>query len=60
MWAPAAYTFLAMEWGTPGWLVIGAIVVLATLGMGPSARAAQRFLALDHAPRPGSTVDVPA
>lgn len=60
VWAPAAYTFLAMEWGTPGWLLIAAIVIVATLGMGPSARAAERFLRADHAPRPGSTVDTPA
>jgi MFS family permease len=60
VWAPAAYTFLAMEWGTPGWLLIAAIVVVATLGMGPSARAAERFLRADHSPRPGSTVDAPA
>ena len=23
VWAPAAYTFLAINWGTPGWLLIG-------------------------------------
>ncbi len=34
VWAPAAYTFLAIEWGTPGWLLIGGVVVVATLGMG--------------------------
>jgi MFS family permease len=45
VWAPAAYTFLAMEWGTRGWLVIAAIVALATLAMHPSARAAERHLA---------------
>ena len=41
-----------MEWGTPGWLVIGGIVVLATLAMGPSSRAAERFLQRDAVPRP--------
>ena len=50
VWAPAAYTFLAIEWGSTGWLVIAGIVVLATLGMGPSARAAERFLERDSAP----------
>lgn len=45
VWAPAVYTFLAMEWGTPGWLLIAAIVAVAALGMGPSARAAERYLA---------------
>ena len=44
VWAPAAYTFLAMNWGTPGWLLIGAIVVLATIGMHPAARVAERYL----------------
>jgi MFS family permease len=44
VWAPAVFTFLAMEWGTPGWLLIAATVVVATLGMGPSARAAERYL----------------
>jgi MFS family permease len=53
VWAPAVYTYLAMEWGAEGWLVIAGIVVLGTLGMGPSARAAERFLARDHAPAPG-------
>ena len=44
VWAPALFTFLAMEWGTPGWITIAAIVVLATLGLGPAARASQRYL----------------
>ena len=54
VWAPAAYTFLAMQWGTPGWLLIGAIVVVAAIGMGPSSRAAERYLVRDHAPVAGS------
>ncbi len=49
VWAPAAYTFLAIEWGTTGWLVIASIVVLATIGMHPAARAAERYLA-QHSP----------
>ena len=44
VWAPALYTFLAMSWGELGWLVIAAIVVVATAGLHPSARRAQRFL----------------
>jgi MFS family permease len=44
VWAPAAYTFLAMEWGTPGWLVIAAIVVAAVIGIHPASRAAERHL----------------
>ncbi|CAN5446133.1 MFS transporter [soil metagenome] len=52
VWAPALFTFLAIEWGTPGWLIIGGIVVVATLGMGPSARAAERHLARATAEQP--------
>lgn len=52
VWAPAAYTFLAMEWGTTGWLLIAGIVVAATLGLRPSARAAERYLQRDHALAP--------
>ena len=48
VWAPATYTFLAINWGTPGWLLIGAIVVLAAIGIHPAARAAERFLQADH------------
>jgi MFS family permease len=47
VWAPAAYTYLAIEWGAGGWLIIAGIVLLATLGMGPAARSAERFLARD-------------
>ncbi|MBK5305120.1 MAG: MFS transporter [Frankiaceae bacterium] len=44
VWAPAAYTFLAIEWGPPGWAVIAVIVVIAAVGMHPATRAAERFL----------------
>jgi len=50
VWAPAAYTFLAMEWGTEGWLIIAAIVVAAAVGIHPAARAAERHLTRDAAP----------
>ena len=50
VWAPAAYTFLAMEWGVQGWLVIAAIVVLAAVGIHPSSRAAERYLARTRQP----------
>ncbi len=52
VWAPALYTYLAMEWGTPGWLVIAGIVVLATIGIHPSARAAGRFLSRESTAAP--------
>jgi hypothetical protein len=48
VWAPALYTWLAMEWGTPGWLTIAAIVVLGAAGMGPAARSAERYLQKEH------------
>jgi MFS family permease len=45
VWAPALFTFLAMDWGTAGWLVIAAIVVVAGVAVRPAARAAERYLA---------------
>ena len=50
VWAPAAYTFLAMEWGTPGWVLIAAIIVGAAVAIHPAARAAERYLAREAAP----------
>lgn len=44
VWAPAAYTFLAMEWGAQGWLVIAAVVAVAAVAIHPAARAAERYL----------------
>lgn len=49
-WAPAVYTWLAMSHGDLGWLGIAGIVVLASIGLHPSARAAERF-ANRHFPR---------
>jgi len=57
VWAPAAFTFLAISWGTPGWLLIGAVVVVAAIGMHPAARAAERFLQADHS---RGTANLPA
>ncbi|RNM12556.1 MFS transporter [Nocardioides pocheonensis] len=54
VWAPAAYTFLAMQWGTPGWLVIAAIVLLAAIGIHPAARAAERHLAREPEAAPAA------
>lgn len=48
VWAPAVYTYLAMDWGTPGWLAIAGIVVLAAIGIHPATRSAERFLRADH------------
>ena len=44
VWAPALYTFLAMEWGTPGWVLIAVIVLVAAVLIHPAARAAERHL----------------
>jgi MFS family permease len=44
VWAPALYTFLAMNWGAAGWLVIAGIIVVAAAGIHPATRLAHRFL----------------
>lgn len=44
VWAPAAYTFLAMHWGAPGWLLIAAVIAVAAVAIRPAARAAERFV----------------
>ncbi len=44
VWAPAVYTFLALNWGAAGWLVIAGIIVVATIAIHPSTRLARRFL----------------
>ncbi len=44
VWAPAAYTFLAMSWGAVGWIVIGGIVLVAAVVIHPAAHAAERHL----------------
>ncbi len=50
MWAPALFTFLAMEWGAEGWMVIAAIIVGATVAIRPSLGLAERF-ARQHFPQ---------
>lgn len=47
---PALFTFLALEWGTAGWVVIAAIGVTAAAVAHPAARAAERHLARVGAP----------
>jgi MFS family permease len=44
VWAPALYTFLAMNWGATGWLIIAGIVTIAAAGLHPSVAMAKRFL----------------
>lgn len=58
VWAPAAYTWLAMNWGTPGWLLIAGIICLAAVGIGPAARSAERYLS-SHGTTTGGEVPVP-
>jgi hypothetical protein len=56
VWAPAAYTFLAINWGTPGWVIIAAIVVAATVVMHPATRAAERYLQQHESETPAPQV----
>ena len=42
---PGLFTFLALQWGPPGWAVIAALAVTAAVVAHPAARAAERFLA---------------
>ena len=57
IWAPALYTFLAMTWGPPGWIVIAAIVIVAAIGIGPSSYAAECYLARSQALKASAAVD---
>ncbi len=43
LWAPALYTFLAMEWGPEGWGVIALIIVVAAAGLRVAVARANRF-----------------
>ncbi|MFE6645856.1 MFS transporter [Nocardioides sp. NPDC057772] len=52
VWAPAAYTFLAMELGHLGWAIIAGIIVIATIALHPAARAAECYLARQPQPVP--------
>ena len=42
---PGLFTFLALNWGAPGWAVIAALAVIAGVVAHPAAHAAQRFVA---------------
>ena len=52
VWAPAAYTWLAIGHGSVGWLSIAGLVILAALGMRPASAAAERYLARSGVPQP--------
>ena len=47
---PALYTYLALEWGTPGWALIAVMAVAAAVLAHPAARAAERHLVRVGAP----------
>jgi MFS family permease len=49
VWAPAVFTFLAMNWGAAGWLLIAGTIVIATVAIHPATRLARRFLE-EHVP----------
>jgi MFS family permease len=50
VWAPALYTYLAMDRGETGWIVIAAIAVVAAFGVRAGAAMAERY-AEQHFPR---------
>lgn len=52
VWAPAAYTFLAMDWGPSGWVIIAVIVGVAAVAIHPAARSAERYLREHADPEP--------
>ncbi|WP_327316294.1 MFS transporter [Streptomyces sp. NBC_01235] len=45
---PLALTWLLIEWGTPGWLMLGAAMVTASHAMGPAARRAAADREREH------------
>ncbi|WP_307044382.1 MFS transporter [Streptomyces achromogenes] len=55
---PLVLTWLLVEWGTPGWLLLGAATVAASYAMGPAARRAAA--GRDAAGRCAETAGVPA
>ncbi len=48
---PALFTFLALQWGATGWVIIAGIAVAAAVIAHPAVRAAQRHLDRVGAPR---------
>lgn len=50
MLGPVLLTTLLIGWGTPGWLVLGGLFLLASLAMGPATRWAQRTRAAEAQP----------
>ncbi|CAN5565682.1 MFS transporter [soil metagenome] len=52
VWAPAAYTYLAIQHGATGWIVIAVIVGIAAVGLHPATRSAERYLQREGASVP--------
>ena len=50
---PGLYTYLALQWGAPGWALIAVLAVAAAIISHPAARAAERYLARSGAPYAG-------
>lgn len=44
VWAPATFTFVALNWGALGWLTIAATFVIAGACLHPSSKAGRRWL----------------
>jgi MFS family permease len=42
MFGPLSLTLLLIDWGTPGWLLLGAVFLVGGLSMAPAVRWAQR------------------
>ena len=59
LWAPWLFTGLAMSWFADGqgWLVIAAIIVVATIGLMPSVRIAERYRDEHFPPSPEDDED---
>jgi hypothetical protein len=51
---PLVLTALLVGWGTPGWLLLGGVMLAASLGMGPAARWAETRRAAEQSPIPAS------
>ncbi|MET7450395.1 MFS transporter [Streptomyces sp. NPDC005574] len=49
---PLVLTSLLVEWGTPGWLLLGAVTLAASYAMGPAARRAAAGRACEEIRRP--------
>ncbi|MEP6816621.1 MAG: hypothetical protein ABI873_13835 [Marmoricola sp.] len=56
---PALFTYLAINWGTPGWLLIAGIAALAAVIAHPAARSAEGYLRAGPPAGSGAPTAVP-